>query len=279
MLFLCLERPVMFKLLSLPFLVLAFVLAGELSGQELTDVKCLISGKTASAKVATKYRDADLYFSSPAFVEAYKKDPAAYSTKANHQLALTGQYVQKSCPITGKPISSKIKSTVGAVEVAFADEAAKKKVDSARKLQDKVALIFADKPFEKAFAKKPALDLTNVNCFMIPKRKVKDSKVVAHRGGKVFFCCPNCVSKFQKDTKKYDAQGNVQLVQTGQFKQSQCPISGGEVSEDHFSEVDGIKVFFCCERCKAKVDTAATDEAKRELVFGSKRFEKTFTKN
>ena len=65
-------------------------------------------------------------------------------------------------------------------------------------------------------------------------------------------------------------------MQTGQFKQAACPISGGKVSEEQFCELDGVKVFMCCGKCKAKVDAATTDEEKRELVFANASFDKAF---
>ena len=55
--------------------------------------------------------------------------------------------------------------------------------------------------------------------------------------------------------------------------------SGGDVDDEQSSVVGGVTVKFCCENCKAKVDSAATDEAKIELVFGAKGFPKAFAKN
>jgi len=261
--------------LTIAFLLLA---ASQSVGQELTDVKCIVSGQAASVDTAAEYRGGKVYMCCNKCVAAFNEKSQDFATKANHHLLLTGQFVQKACPITGKAVAEDIKLTVGGVEVAFADAESMKKVEALEKLEDKAAMVFADEAFEKAFAIKPKWDITGIKCFMMPKRDVKEAKSVDHNGGKVFFCCPGCVKKWNKDTAKYEAQGNVQLVSSGQFKQSGCPISGGDASEDYSSEVDGVKVLFCCEKCKAKVDTAADDAAKRELVFGKKSFERGFAK-
>jgi predicted metal-binding protein len=266
------------KTLAAAFLAALFTVS-SLNAQELTDVKCVVSGRAAKASAVADYRDAKVYMCCGNCVKAFEKDSSKFATMANHHLVLTGQFEQKSCPVTGKPVAEGITYSVGSVDVGFATEEAMKSVEGAADLDAKIALVYADAPFEKAFAKKAAWDLTGVKCFMMPKRDVKESKAVDHNGGKVFFCCPGCVKKWNKGSSAFETQANVQLVQTGQFTQTKCPISGGDVSEDQVSEVDGVKVSFCCENCKAKVDTAADDAAKRELVFGSKGFEKAFSKN
>lgn len=259
-------------------IVIAMLFAADLHAQELTDVKCVVSGQDVDAEAVAAYRDAKVYMCCTKCVAAFEKDSSKFATLANHHLIVTKQFAQKACPVTGDAVAEGITSKVGNVDVGFATEEAKKTVAGAADEAAKIALVFANAPFEKAFAKTAAWDLTEVKCFMMPKRDVKESKAVDHNGGKVFFCCPGCIKKWNKDTAKFEAQANAQLVQTGQFVQGQCPISGGDVADDQHSEVDGVKVSFCCGNCKAKVDTAATDEAKRELVFGSKGFEKAFSK-
>lgn len=47
-----------------------------------------------------------------------------------------------------------------------------------------------------------------------------------YQGAKVYFCCPGCIAPFNKDTAKYAAKANLQLVVTGQAKQVACPLTG-----------------------------------------------------
>ena len=90
--------------------------------------------------------------------------------------------------------------------------------------------------------------------------------VVDFNGGQVQFCCDNCPKAFAKDTAKYAAKANAQLVQSGQLKQVACPITGKPIDETKTVEVGGVKVAFCCNNCKGKVEKATGDE-QLDLVF------------
>ncbi len=118
-----------------------------------------------------------------------------------------------------------------------------------------------DKPFKATcpVANKPALQ----------------DKTVAYKGGKVYFCCANCPKAFEKDTAKYATKANQQLVATGQTTQLKCPISGAALNADKTTEVGGVKVTFCCEKCQGKV-AAATGDAQAELVFSDAAFAKAY---
>jgi hypothetical protein len=102
--------------------------------------------------------------------------------------------------------------------------------------------------------------------------KAADKAVaVAHNGGKVYLCCPGCPGAFKKNTAKYTAKANHQLVVTGQAKQVGCPISGGDVNADTTVELCGVKVGFCCNGCKGKAKKAKGDE-QVAMLFGEKAF-------
>ncbi len=95
-----------------------------------------------------------------------------------------------------------------------------------------------------------------------------------YKGGKVCFCCPGCIPKFKEDAAKYAAKANQQLVLSGQFKQTACPLSGGKVNPDVKLKVCGIEVGFCCKGCEGKVKSASA-EKQCEMVF-VKGFDKAF---
>ena len=98
---------------------------------------------------------------------------------------------------------------------------------------------------------------------------------VDYKSGKVYFCCGGCAAKFTKDTAKYATKANQQLVATGQAKQEKCPLSGGKCNADTCAEVGGVKVCFCCNGCKGKVEKATGDD-QAKLVFGDEAFAKGF---
>ena len=111
-------------------------------------------------------------------------------------------------------------------------------------------------------------------CFLSGKAALED-KTADYKGGKVYFCCENCPKAFAKDPAKFATKANQQLAATGQTTQAKCPLSGGKLNPDASSDVGGVKVGFCCNNCKGKVDEAKGD-AKAELVFSDAAFAKGF---
>lgn len=116
--------------------------------------------------------------------------------------------------------------------------------------------------------------LNGAKCPISGKAAVADH-TAAYRDAKVYLCCGGCPDAFTKDKAKYSTKANHQLVQTGQAKQEKCPLSGGELNADAVATVAGVKVTFCCNNCKGKVEKAEGDE-KLELAFADKAFDKGF---
>jgi hypothetical protein len=94
---------------------------------------------------------------------------------------------------------------------------------------------------------------------------------VDYKGGKIAFCCGNCLATFKKDTGKFAAKANHQLAVTKQAKLVKCPFSGGAVNPDTVIEVAGAKVGFCCNKCKGKAELA---EDRVALLFQDAAFAK-----
>lgn len=122
--------------------------------------------------------------------------------------------------------------------------------------------------------------LDGVKCLINPKAAAKAEQGADWKDGKVYFCCPNCKGKFEKMTKeekeKMAASSNAQLVATKQYEQKTCPVSGQKLNADIAVDVAGVKVSFCCNNCKGKVE-GLKDEEKLTEVFGEKPF-KNFAK-
>ncbi len=117
--------------------------------------------------------------------------------------------------------------------------------------------------------------LNGAKCPVAGTKAAKEDNSVEYRGAKVYFCCGGCPDAFAKDKAKYTTKANHQLVQTSQAKQEKCPLTGGDLNKDATVEVSGVKVTFCCNNCKGKVEKAKDDE-KLELVFADKAFDKGF---
>ncbi len=115
-----------------------------------------------------------------------------------------------------------------------------------------------------------------LKCPVSGKEASKDH-AVSYKDAKVYFCCDNCPKAFAKDTKKFAAKANAQLVASGQYKEVKCPLTGNKLNTSTAVNVGGVNVCFCCGNCKAKVEKAKANR-QINLVFGDKAFAKGFEK-
>jgi hypothetical protein len=123
---------------------------------------------------------------------------------------------------------------------------------------------------------------------VITGKAAKKDKVVAYKNGdiegKVYVCCGNCLAKLEKDVKansvdaKIATKSNAQLVQTHQYRQTKCPISGAKVDDTKTVKVGARKVKFCCGKCVAKVEGETDKDKQLALVFSTDAFKKGFAK-
>lgn len=247
-------------------------------GPDLTGVKCIVRGNVAAkADKSSDYQKGHVYFCCGNCKAKFDADPGKFAVKANHQLALTGQYVQVASPFGGK-CAEGMSTKVGGVEVCFSNEKDLKKVNDAPDLAAKAKMVFGKKAFAKAFKPKQNIDLTGVKCMMMPAKNVTAKQAVDYKDGQVFFCCKRCAGKFASDPSKFAEMANQQLVATGQYQQTGCPISGGDVDDEAVVSVNGVDVKFCCGNCVKKVESQSDDAAKAGLVFSDKSFNKGFEK-
>ena len=106
--------------------------------------------KAAKEDKSAEYRGAKVYFCCGGCPEAFKKDTAKFSTRANMQLVQTGQAKQEKCPLSGGDLNADTKIKVGDAEVAFCCNNCKGKVEKATG-DDQLALVYSDKAFDKGF--------------------------------------------------------------------------------------------------------------------------------
>ncbi len=263
--------------------VLSMVAMGLVAYQDvdLEGVKCVVNGeRAANASHSAEYMDGTVYFCCKGCLGKFNADQEldepTMNTKANHQLVVTEQYVQKGCPFSGGKVNPEQVVNVGGAEVGFCCGNCKGKVENAEDLAAKAALVFSPEAFEKGFEKK--MDLDGVTC-PISGRQVNAEQVSTYMDSSVYFCCGGCKSKFEENNEKFVVKSNHQLVATGQFTQTACPFSGGDMNEAKTVEVGGVDVAMCCGNCVKKVNNADSVDAKAELLFSAKAFETGFEKN
>lgn len=93
----------------------------------------------------------------------------------------------------------------------------------------------------------------------LPKCPITDELVnlavsIETDDGPVFFCCEDCISKYQADPSKYAEKVTAQRRALADRPKIQvaCPVSKEPVDPDIFIQRDGQKVYFCCKGCANK---------------------------
>jgi YHS domain-containing protein len=77
------------------------------------------------------------------------------------------------------------------------------------------------------------------------------SASVATDDGPVYFCCKNCIEKYQANPAKYAEKVAAQRKALADRPKVQvtCPVTGKPVDPNMFTEYQGKKVYFCSSAC------------------------------
>jgi YHS domain-containing protein len=117
------------------------------------------------------------------------------------------------------------------------------------------------------------VDVSKLKCLMNPDSAAKEDKTSDWKDGKVYFCCGNCLKKFDANKKDFAAKANHQLIASKQVEQKACPFSGGAVNKDTAIEFKGASIAFCCNNCKGKAEKMSDDDKVKDL-FGEDAYAK-----
>lgn len=129
-------------------LMSGFVVAAD---AEKFSAKCIVAGKPdAKEDKFSAFRSAKVFFCCDNCKAKFDAEPAKFEVAANHQLAVTGQYKQAKCPLSGGPIDAAQTVEVAGVKVAFCCENCQGKA-SAASADEQKQLLFNTKAFDKAF--------------------------------------------------------------------------------------------------------------------------------
>ena len=248
--------------------------------------KCPVSGEAAVKEQSAAYKEKEVYFCCDKCKATFEADNTKFAEKANQQLVQTRQFTQVKCPLSGGDLNKEQFTKVGGAKVTFCCEKCKGAIEAATK-EEQLTKIFSEKVFTKAFAareekgddeKKAASAKEETKftatCPVSGEAAVKE-QFAGYKEKEVYFCCEKCKAAFEADTKKFAEKANQQLVQTKQFKQTKCPLSGGDLNKEQFAKVGGVKVTFCCEKCKGAIE-AASKEEQLTKIFSEAVFTKAF---
>ena len=134
-------------------------------------------------------------------------------------------------------------------------------------------LVASDDPNSKTITCVVSGDKLNIS-------ELKDHDHSTYRDGKVYFCCGGCKMDFDESPKKFSSKANYQLVATGQYVQTGCPITGDTPGHTHHGKedvrkvtVEGMNVDLCCPGCLKKYNKSSD---KFSLLFSDKAYKKGF---
>jgi hypothetical protein len=102
---------------------------------------CPVSGHACDPDATAEFEGGKVCFCCEKCVKAFAADSAKFTAKARHQLVVTGQMVQKGCPMSGGPVKDGTQVDVGGVAVGFCCGNCKGKVAKASP-EDQVSLVF-----------------------------------------------------------------------------------------------------------------------------------------
>ena len=80
--------------------------------------------------------------------------------------------------------------------------------------------------------------------------KINKDVYVDYQGQRIYFCCSTCKEAFLKEPEKYMkkiADDKILLESV----QEKCPVMGGKINKDIYTDYKGRRVYFCCKSCKA----------------------------
>ncbi|MEQ1830043.1 MAG: hypothetical protein ABL921_29045 [Pirellula sp.] len=134
-----------------------------------------------------------------------------------------------------------------------------------------------------SIAADPKVAVDKLKCVVAgEKAAAKADKSADWKDGKVYFCCGNCLAKFEGDKKGFAAKANHQLIASKQVEQKACPFSGGPIKADKNVEFKGATIAFCCDNCKGKAEKYSDDDKIANLfseeAYAKAKFAKVETK-
>lgn len=84
--------------------------------------------------------------------------------------------------------------------------------------------------------------------------KINKDIYADYEGKRVYFCCKSCVAKFKEDPEKYIKKLEKENVKIKDISKPQeiCPVMGGKIDKEIYSDYQGQRVYFCCPSCVDK---------------------------
>ena len=105
---------------------------------------------------------------------------------------------------------------------------------------------------------KKVVELKNQTHCPVMGGKIDSTAFTDIQGQRVYHCCPMCSESLKKDPDRYFKEAAAEGILFENI-QTACPVSGEALDKSVFTDYEGRRVYFCCEKC---VGTFLKDPAK-----------------
>jgi hypothetical protein len=122
------------------------------------ELKCPVSGHPAGKQHVAEHNGGRVYCCCAECAKKFAARPHEFAAKANLQLVQSGQFKLVDCPLEGYGLNPATALEVGGVKVLFCCRGCRNVVRLARNEEQRINLVFGDKPFKKGFAKVAGTD-------------------------------------------------------------------------------------------------------------------------
>ena len=112
-----------------------------------------------------------------------------------------------------------------------------------------------------------------VTC-VVSGETIDETEYTNYKKWKVYCCCGGCKADFDEASATFAVAANYQLVATGQYMQTNCPVSGRGLNPEKVVKVANSNITFCCGNCQGKTNKA---EDKMAFIFTDVSFDKGFS--
>ncbi len=172
---------------------------------------------------------------------AVAEEPRKTAPAGAESAALT----QKTCPVSGKPVSRNVFTEYKKLKIYFCSE------DCIEKFKDEPGR------YLPAVYRQIYPQTVQVTC-PVTGAPVDGKTFAEYKGTKVGLCSPTCADKFKTEPAKYIAR-----LKDCSTNQVHCPVHGKPISPAVSKEYEGRKVYFCEKGCLAKFETDTARYADR----------------
>jgi YHS domain-containing protein len=112
---------------------------------------CPVSNQPCDPEVSLTFDGGSVWFCCEKCEKAFEADSAKFAAKAHQQMVVTGELVQKGCPLSGGPVKAGTQLDIGGATVGFCCNNCKGKVAKAGP-DEQVDMVFGS--IAKGFAPK-----------------------------------------------------------------------------------------------------------------------------